>query len=748
MKKVKRKKIINHATFWAIIAVSVLFSIFRFAPVFFRMLQAIVDFAYSFARYFLFFDAKESLLPATVAQIPEGMDMLLPYTFEEYKILWDEFWELFTNEANFVIWLYVCRYHLARFAKVVIILLFPLLSLAIVGYLLAKKVNRNGKDTKPTRVWKAIRRVVYLRLRTFLKDFFVFLKGKKLYRWIVWLLWLYNLNVLTIGVEAVAFVFHFAITFDFSNIFVQIAKLAVDLSVPLQFFPWWLTVILVLYVFQKIRCAVARSRVKKFIKKDEEFLERYPGALFIVGKQRSKKTSLLSMLKRVLERVFRKRAEEKILYRDKQFPNFSWADIDSVVFACKENGKFIVFEDVEKFAYRLERTCRERNIEGAQTDKHISIIKEEYGYDVNKLFEYIDDGYPVNYNNGIVNESLFKAIERYGQLLMIYGQKSSLDISNYSIREDFTFKDYGCFPIFDGDLIERTTEESEKNTQFSHIVRYDAFRLGEAFEEDSREEIAIEYGIGVEAEFSKERKNKVSRAGLKAGDTNANQNNDLFELDTKMRGHIATIDNYDFWRWLFDDQREDGLGADNRDMTTTGRIKKTEPLKVLLPFFVYDEMLYDAVFGLRDKIKLFYKNRKKGKHFIDYLLDLICGPLFRHYDRMRNRYGMYRLRLKMEDGKDKEVLQDSEYAYILTCVAYNDVFATDSHRTFFKKKHRKATINLDSSRQYSGLYPTMDEYRYQQSYLVEDMNYAFGDARERKKKKKDKEKQEDSKTGV
>lgn len=738
MEKETRKRIINHSVYWMLILVSLLFSVFRFAPVFIRMMQSLQDLAFSLARYFLYFDGKESLLPATVTQIPEGMDTLLPYTFEEYKILWDEFWELFANEANFVIWLYVCRYHFARFARTIIILLFPTFTLLLVWYLTTKRVNLKKNDSWPLTIWKKLRRIIYIRVKTFVVQFVEFYKSKKLYRVLFWLVWLYNFNILTIGLEAVAFIFHFAISFDLKNILVQIAKFAMDISVPVQFLPWWATAAFCIYIFHRMRCAWAKNRLKNYVKKTEEFLERYPGAMFIVGKQRKKKTSFLTMLKRVCERVFRQKAQDKLLEREKQFPHFRWADIDDVVQECRENGRFTVFEDIEKFVNYLAKTCEEWDLDENQTKRRIEYLKEEYSYDVQMLMDYVKDNYPLTYNNGIVNVSIFTAIMRYAQLLFIYGQKTPLDASNYSIREDFTFEDYGCFPIYDGDFF-RPVEESEEYTQFSHIIRYDAFRLGEVFDKDTRDEVAIEYGIGVCAEFAKERKNKVSRAGLKSSDKAANQNNDLFELDTKMRGHVATIDNYDFWHWFFDDQREDALGADNKDMTTVARIKKTDDEKVVLPFFIYDEILYKLVFKLKDKLKLFVKNRKKGKKLVDYILDVIFAPLFKHYDRMRNKYSIYRLTLHIEDGCDNEVLSDKEYAYIVKAVAYNDTFATDSHRTFYKRKHRKADVNLHNLKQYTGLYPTKEEYEYQQSYLVEDLNYAFGDKKKREKKSKKEE---------
>ena len=351
---------------------------------------------------------------------------------------------------------------------------------------------------------------------------------------------------------------------------------------------------------------------------------------------------------------------------------------------------------------------------------------------MNELFEYADSGYSMVYDNGTVKSSIFNTIEKYACLYMIYSQPTPLDTSNYAIREDFRFKDYGCFPIFDGDLF-RSSKESEKYSQYSHIINFDPFRPGKAFDEKTRYDEAVEFGIGVVQEVAKERKNRYTQTGKK-DDLVANQSNDLFELDTKMRGHVATIDNFDFWRWLFDDQRPDSLGADSKDLTTICQIKKTSDAKIVLPLFAIEELLYEIAQKIHDKIYDFIRNRKNSDTLLVYFMKMLFNPLFKLYDRVEARYSVYTSRIKTTDAMDKEVIGEAEKVYILSAMAYNDKFATDSCRTFYRRKHLHAKRSLNDRVQYKSLYPTRDEYRIQRSYFFEDMNETFDGENERKEK--------------
>lgn len=767
MKKGNGKRIIHHILTIIFLIGAVLFSVFRFQDVFGRTFQALIDLKNSLLYYVLFIFRLEDLVPVTVIEIPQGMVTMLPLTPDEFLVFWDRFIELLFSWENFQAYFEWLMDELQPIAETLAYLLIPLIAFSLIVFLYYRKIDKkedaekqkqdvpkekekqkekakkgrnaqkrknrgNGKraikdedlpDSAPLRWWKKYPEGrIFAPIKRAVQGYHRFFWEHKLYYWSMILIWAYNLNILTILIEFFAWIFYVAMSIDYVTILIQIAKLAIDLTVVIGFLPWWAWIIIGYVVFDWIRCWLGDKLLLHYIEKDKEFLKRHPGALFIVGKQRSKKTSILTLLKRLLERQFREKAMEKFATRDKQFPYFRWRGIEETVERCRKNGKFKTLEDMTFFAFYLKRAFEEEN-ENRQAFYRTRVL-EIYGYNIDELIRY-SKLYDLTYDNGTVIFSIWEAIERYSQLYYMYSQPTTLDVSNYSIREDFTFKDHGFFPIFDGDLF-RSAEESEKYTQYSHIYNGDVFRPGKVFDPKTRYDEAVEYGIGVMQEFAKERKNRYSRSG-KANDKDANQDNDLFELDTKMRGHVATIDFFDFWRWLFDDQRPDSLGADNKDLTTICRIKETTDAKICLPFFAIEELIYYAITGLRDGIKYFIRNRKKKETLLVHLMDKLYIPYFHHFDEVQARYGVHVARLKTEDGGDNEILGEREKLYIPVGCTYNSVFATDNWRIFYRTKHRKAKRTLNDIKQYNDIYPTMEQFRGQRSYAVEDMNYAYGD---------------------
>lgn len=732
------KKRIYHGISVAFIVAALCFSVFRFQPVFWRILSAFEDLGRSIGYFF----ASDYVTP-TITDIPSSSTALLPLTWEEFKVCLDEYWRLLFDWKNFLRYILFILDIILTVSTYVgpIVVTFAVVALVLwIIYGIPDKKPEDkpqegetveeSRESKPYK-WFMRKVAPWMRkVRDFVKGYFDFLspKGvkwyKKGYKLALVLIWLYNLNVLTIALEVAAFFFYFIIAFDFVSIYTLFVKVLLDLTVALEFLPTIVEVVIGYKIFDWVRRRLGNKLRKNKYNKTIKFLEDYPGALFIVGKQRSKKTSLLTQLKCIEERRFRDKAQEKLAERDKQFPFFPWAIFERTVDRCRDK-QFIVLEDIEYFVRYVERAyeARENPSKFCGLSAYLST---EYEFEIADVINYAKN-YPLSYNAGSTYVSLFKAIERYMMLYLINSQPSTLDISNFSIREDFTFKDYGFFRVFDGKPF-REPSESRKYEQYSHSMNYDAFRPGEAFDEETRYDEAVEYGIGVCQEFSKERKNQKTRGQQpQLEERRATQNNDGFELDTKMRGHVATIDNVDFWRWLFDDQRADALGADNKDMTTTVTIKKTGAGKIILPLFGIDELVYVLVSKLRDGFHYLCKNKKKGRTLLDYLINLVYQPFFHYYDRVKNGYTVYALKLKIVDGCDLEVFDPGLKLYIIHSFTYNDRFATDSGRVFYKEKHRKAKRSLNKIEQYEGLYPTRRNFKNHRSYWVEDMEAHYGD---------------------
>ena len=734
----RTKKRWYHGISIAFIVVALCFTVFRFQPVFWRLLSALEDFGRSIGYFFA-----PKLVTPTITDIPDSTVALLPLTWEEFQLCLDKYWRLLIDWKNFLRYIIVVMDIIIDVSSFVgpIAVTFGFVAFLIwILYGIPDKVpndeTKEGETVEESRESKPYKWFMLhvapraRKVRDWVNGYLEFLspKGvkwyKKGYKLSLVLIWLYNLNILTICFEVAAFFFYFITAWDLESVYTLVVKVILDLTVALEFLPTIIEVLIGYKIFDWFRIRIGKKLRKNKVKKAEKFLDDYRGSIFAEGKQRSKKSTLLAFFKRIEERRFRKKAFEKMKDREKQFPFFPWATLERTVDRCRDK-QFIVLEDIEYCVRYMKRAFDAREDAGKLVGL-TSYLRVEYGYDFTDVLRYAEN-YPMTFDTGTTVVSLFKAIESYMMLCLIYHHPTPLDISNYSIREDYRFKDNGFFRIFDGNLF-RDAEESAKLSQFSHNMNYDIFRPGKAFDEETRYDEAVEFGIGVQQEFSKERKNRYSRAqSPKADDREATQDNDGFELDTKMRGHVATIDNVDFWRWFFDDQRANGLGADNKDMATIATIKKSLPGKIILPFFGIDELVYLLVTKLRDGFHWLVRNNKKGKTLLDYFATLAHQPFYHHFERVRRAYTVYPLKLKMSDGNDGEVFDAKLSLDIVEACTYNDIFATDSARVFYKEKHRKAKRGLNKIEQYEGLYPTRRNFKNQRSYWVEDMEAHYGE---------------------
>lgn len=711
--------------------VSLLLSVFRFAPVFLRLLQSIRDFGVSIAYYFTELWGFQGVITPTVVEIPDNIVELLPMDLEVFLEKWDLFWELLFDWDHFLEYIPEV---MTTLADVILIIstIFPLVLSAVLIFSMCYSSTNNdySEKTKYRIKFEQFEDVVWARIKRFVKGFFSQLKSRKWVCWSLAVLWLYNLNLFTIGFEVLAYYFYFALElFEINGLFAFLIKLVCDLGIIVGFFPWWCWVIFGYYVFDYFRRKIGDKILRFGEACNRAFLLFYTCALFITGKQRAKKTSILTDMKLTIERIFREKAQEKFADRDMQFPYFNWIYLELVVKAGQRSRLNTLYK-CRKFIRELKFFFHTRNnYDEKQKRQILRRLKKKWGYTYKDfIFEYDYERYGLEYNNGLVTVDIFEALEKYAQLYKIYQQQTPLDVSNYSIREDLKWEDEGNYPVYDGDFFDRDPKDVKQYSKYSHIIPYNAFRLGRLTDTEDEFKDSVEHGIGVAAEFAKERGNKDTKRGLKPTAEEANQENDLFETDVKMRGHAATIDNYTFFRWLFDDQRPGSLGANNKDLTNICYVKEVSDPKIVMPGFLFGEWIYAIATKIYKSIyyKLRFLRGDANNTLLVYLLKRIYQPIYNHYWRVFNKYSVYTANLRVTDGMDEGVLENSYKYYLATAKVYANRFATDSYNEFYSQKAARSDKGLNNIPMYKGVRPTYEELCAQNSYFVADISEAFG----------------------
>ena len=712
-----------------LIVVSVLFSIFRFRAQALRVFQSGKDLVTSIGYYFseLF---EIGSVKATITEIPEGLTSYLPIEWADFKLKCKTFRELLFEEQNLKLYFAKVGNIFGRIAEILLMLMIPVILGGIVVSSVYETPNNDyNEDTKALQRYKKIEEKIFAPIKNYIKGLFSFVK-ESVYGKILFGIWCYNFSVFTILIEAVAFVFYFSMSIDFVSFYTLFVKVGIDLTAPISFLPRWVWAIIGWIVFDWARRKIGLKRLRSYEEKNRTFLETYLGALFLVGKQRAKKTTIITDMALTQEMIYRDKAKEKLAECDKQFPYFPWINVE--LFYREGQARHTLptlamhRQFLKTLRYHFERDIRGRYKDPAVRKSILRHLKKRYGYAYKDfIFEYDHARYGTTYNNALGLIHVFEAIENYVQLFYIYAAPTSLIFGNYAIRTDVTYETYGNFPDITCDFFDSDAEEVVESSQYSHPINFNFARLGKVTDEEDPYKDGFEVGIWTIMEFAKERGNQNTNVGIKADSHECNQRNDGFELNTKMEGHSATIMYYTFFRPFYDDQRPDSLSADNKDLCDVIMIKGVSDAKIVVPFFAWGELIHMIATSIYDGI--YYKIRKfRGDNtLLVYLLKKVYSPLHKRYDRIFNQFSVYTAQLKIWDAMGDEVLTDKGRYYISTKKTYSTRFATDGIKDFYHQKALMSKYGLNDYPTFGDVKMTVEEMESMRSHFYTKINKIF-----------------------
>ncbi len=725
--KTRIRRTIFYTLTIAILCISVAFSVFRFSAVLGRTAAGLKDCLLSLAYYVAFLFKQERYVTPTIGIFPDDIEAILPITLEQFEALMTTYGELLADFDVFLAYLDVVRDVIGRIAEWIL----PLTLLFAVGLLLlvllySEKENNVGQDSKALRFFKWLNGKTLAPLLFYTKKFWRFLKARKYLLYPIIGIWLYNLNVFTIAFEALAWLVYFVVSYDLEATLVFIAKFAADMTVSIFFLPRWVWAIILYKVFDFLRCRLGIKKIKAAIEKVKKFLQERREAKFILGFQRSKKTSLLVQLKTISECcVMRPQAKKAFLTRAKQFPKFPWLVYSRYLMTARKKHKIYNWACIRQFLLFLQWAQATDKLHGREIRRQINRhLRRRWGY----TFDDYCFGYDLTKNATVFDDgldlvSIYDAMEGYGKTFFLYSQETPLDISNFPIRSDFIIEDGGNMPEFKVNLTEKDTKKSMKRTKWGHRINRDCFRLGEKFDPTNPEVNAVEYGLKCSMEDAKERKNQITRRATKTEEGEPTQDNDLTEMEEKIHTHAATVDNFTYWDDFRDDHRAMSLNADSRDLKLMMYIEKSGAAKFYLPFFALDE----AVFGLTT---LFFDflywiiTKKKGSNTaLIAFLQKLYTPIFKHYTRYYNFFSYYPLEIILTTGASGDT--ERIKMPLIALVAYRGRFRTDALGAFFYQKTKMSLLGLDDIPMYQSKYMTVPEMVEQKSYMIRDMMKAF-----------------------
>ena len=547
--------------------------IFVFNQAYLRFWETLCDFGRSAAYYFCgIFGIEHSIVPtATEYSKVLQWGILLPSDFAGFQSSAAEYFALLFGKDNFTAWGQTLAGMLGNAAKILSILLPCIANLIFaVKRLYAKGNNSHNKDTLPLKAFKKIMSVTYRPVKRFVKQYIAFLKEYR-YVWVLWLvLWAFHLNAASIVLGALAYYFYFAVSFDFSNLYVQICKLFIDLQFIFRYFPWWVSVLAVYPLFHRWRKRVAVNRLRHNEARNCGVINGLPIVSITCGSMGKRKTTMITDMTLSQEVMFRQKALSILQNTDLKFPYFPWLMFEKELRSCMEHGTVYNLATVKEWV----KLKRQRFL------KHKNADLQLYGYDYKRCGAVYDDALKIS--------SLFDVLSTYAQAYFIYVIECSLIVANYSVRTDNKLVDGGNFPIWATDFF----SESRRKSRHSHVLDFDVLRLGKKVLENNPNAGSFEFGVVAITEIGKERGNNLELKEVKKGGDETNQKNDLFNSWLKMCRHSATVDNYPFIKVFTDEQRPESWGADARDLCEIIQIVSSGDIRLALPFYTVEAVSY------------------------------------------------------------------------------------------------------------------------------------------------------------
>jgi len=677
-------------------------SYYYFQPVFYRVITSFKDFGLSIGYYFcVFLNIPNSISP-TVKVIDETSKSILPFTYEEFVIKISSFWNLLFNKENIT-------FYLKSFKKItylsikILMLLIPLFTLlfVILKNSLNKENNDYNKDTRPLKVYRGLVKVFIIPFKRWLNSLIEFVKENDKYIKIWLFIWLYNLNLITIIIEFFAFYFYFVSSYDFISIYIMVVKALIDLNVIFSFIPLWGWIIIGVFIIDIWRKSIAYGRLRHMEMKNRGFINSTGIVSMVVGTMGKKKTTTITDMVLSQEVMFRDKAFELLLENDLKFPYFPWINLEN----------------------EIKRACHFHQIYNLATCK-IFIRKKMDRFIKTpvplKCFNYDFKQYGLICNDDLKISDLFDVLMTYTQLYFIYIIQSSLMVSNYSIREDNLISDLGNFPIWNTDFFKRDSRLIDSFSRHSHILDFDALRLGKKVLENNKKADSFEFGVVVITEIGKERGNMVELQGIKKVSYETNQKNDLFNSWLKLARHSATVDNFPFIKVITDDQRPESLGADARDLCQIVHIRDGSETFLSMPFFFIEELIYDYAFSRFINLYTEYRYQRSDNCLLMYLLKSIVSKIHSYYKRIYNRFSYIVLDLQIEQGTLDGNYKDKHY-YLMSKKIYSKRFSTDCFSDIFNEKALRSFIGLEDLEEYITEKATFEELKKQNSYFINDL---------------------------
>ena len=405
------------------IGITVIFALcgFIYSTAILRFFESLKDVGLSIAYYFIeifsMLTGGENFITPGVINVSEvvNINTAFPLLWDDFAAKMSVFWQQLTNADNFASYLSSINQILFTFLLVVLLVLpFAVLFYFTAKWLLVSHSKRNaGENSKPLRLFLKLEKKT-APFFDCIKAFAKFVKNNKIYCRLWLIIWLLNLNVLSVIFEAAAYLIYFISSFDVTNVYLQVYKLSMDVALMTNSLPVFVWIVICYVVIDKLRKKIGLNRLHRYENRNKGFINSLNLVIMITGSMGSKKTTTLTDIMLSQEAIFRDKAFDLLKENDMKFPLFPWAVFE------KELNKVISYGQIFNLT-----TCR------SWVNK--KRIRFEKSPSPEKLFGYDFSVHPL-YAAGELKHGTISLVEKGTLVVSVLTQPELFDkmISNMS----------------------------------------------------------------------------------------------------------------------------------------------------------------------------------------------------------------------------------------------------------------------------------------------------------------------------
>ena len=632
---------------------------------------------------------------------------ILPFTWEEFQVMWKEYWHVFIQKETFADYMLIVG-DVLFYGSQGLMLLLPI-GMLVYMYLqkyLEQENNDYDVESRAVKILKRMADKTYIPIKKWVVDYIEFCKENSFWHTIWIWLWAFYFNFIAIFVEFIAYYLYFIVTFDALSLYRQAYKLILDLSTVVRFIPGIIWAVIITLALELIARSMAHNELQHREARNKGFLSERGVMTIVYGPMGAGKTKTITDMALSQEVRFRDMAFEIIIESDFKFPHFNWATFE------QDFKKAI--EEHTVFTVPTARKWLQGKYESFEENPEIERI---WGYDFER--------YGMEYDDKLKVWSLWEVLDDYACAYLVYTVQSSLLISNYSIRVDNLYEDLGNFPRWNTDFFDRDTRLIDSYSRHAHILDFDMLRLGKRMLDENPKRYAFGFGVYIISEIDKERKNSPELMTVKANADECNQKNDLFNALVKMSRHACVISNRVFVKIFADLQRPESLGADARELGEIVYIEDHTDMQPTLPFFA-PFYVFEAIFAFVFSrfVDLYYNYRfvRSDKILIMYTLKSLTAKLKHFKDRTFNLYGSSKSKLLIESGRMDGDKKEAKY-FIQSKKIYSRRYTTDCLSAIFNQYADKNTIGIEDLEEYLTELGTDEENLMQNSFFQNETHH-------------------------